>query len=198
MSRAKKAPNRKVTPRTTVLRSENHRPRTGVESNSRAGRSQPAAPEQDSLNRPYVQRSNESKSLTRKALSPRQGSKSAVSSRSAGNVLEPAPSRSEGAPRAPQDGRYVYGVISSRSSMHFGKSGIGGGSEDVYTVHYSDIAAVVSRTPVFIFDPTRDNCLAHEHVIESVMKNHTIIPMAFGVVFRTDDDIREVLKSIYA
>ncbi len=58
-------------------------------------------------------------------------------------------------------------------------------------------AAMVSRTPVFIFDPTRENALAHEHVIETVMKTHTIIPMSFGTVFRTDDDIREVLRSIY-
>jgi hypothetical protein len=35
-------------------------------------------------------------------------------------------------------------------------------------------------------------------VIETVMKNYTIIPMSFGTVFRTDDDIREVLKSIYS
>src|SRR5205823_10751170 len=79
-----------------------------------------------------------------------------------------------------------------------GKSSIGGVNEDVYTSHYGDIAAVVSKTPVFIFDPTRENALAHEHVIESVMKNYTIIPMSFGTVFRTDDDIREVLKSIYS
>jgi len=57
---------------------------------------------------------------------------------------------------------------------------------------------VISKTNVFIFDPTRENALAHEHVIELVMKTHTIIPMSFGTVFRTDDDIREVLKSIYA
>jgi hypothetical protein len=29
------------------------------------------------------------------------------------------------------------------------------------------------------------------------MKQHTVIPMSFGTVFRTDDDIKEVLKSIY-
>ncbi len=69
--------------------------------------------------------------------------------------------------------------------------------EMVYVVTHGDIAAVVSRTPVFIFDPTRENALAHEHVIETVMKTHTIIPMSFGTVFRTDDDIREVLRSIY-
>jgi len=67
----------------------------------------------------------------------------------------------------------------------------------VYTVHHGDIAGIVSKSPVFIFDPTRENALAHEHVIETVMKGQTIIPMSFGTVFRTDDDIREVLKSIY-
>ena len=69
--------------------------------------------------------------------------------------------------------------------------------EMVYAVTHGDISAVVSRTAVFIFDPTRENALAHEHVIETVMKTHTIIPMSFGTVFRTDDDIREVLRSIY-
>ena len=51
---------------------------------------------------------------------------------------------------------------------------------------------------MFIFDPTRENALAHEHVIETVMRARTIIPMSFGTVFRTDEDIREVLRSIYA
>src|SRR5438045_3079663 len=96
------------------------------------------------------------------------------------------------------NGRYVYGIIEAGERIPFGRMGIGGKGEAVYTVNYQDIAAVVSKTSVFIFDPTRENALAHEHVIETVMKTHTIIPMSFGTVFRTDDDIREVLKSIYA
>ncbi|HTM38644.1 MAG TPA: GvpL/GvpF family gas vesicle protein [Terriglobales bacterium] len=106
-------------------------------------------------------------------------------------------------PGAPQQaapgegGRYVYGIVQSKDPVSFGKSGIGGSGEMVYTVNYQDIAAVVSNTSVYIFDPTRENALAHEHVIETVMKNYTIIPMSFGTVFRTDDDIREVLKSIF-
>jgi hypothetical protein len=99
---------------------------------------------------------------------------------------------------AGESGRYVYGIVPSKDHMTFGKIGIGGTGEMVYTVHYLDIAAVVSRTAVAIFDPTRENALAHEHVIETVMKNYTIIPMSFGTVFRTDNDIREVLKSIYS
>ncbi len=87
--------------------------------------------------------------------------------------------------------------METKEHLNFGKIGIGGAGEPVYTVNHQDIAAVVSKTPVAIFDPTRENALAHEHVIETVMKNHTIIPMSFGTVFRTDDDIRQVLKSIY-
>ncbi|MCU1284289.1 MAG: Gas vesicle synthesis GvpLGvpF [Acidobacteriales bacterium] len=95
------------------------------------------------------------------------------------------------------EGRYVYGIIQANQPATFGKTGIGGSGESVYTVHHGDVAAVVSKTSVFIFDPTRENALAHEHVIETVMKTNTIIPMSFGTVFRTDQDIKEVLKSIY-
>src|SRR6266536_3300619 len=109
--------------------------------------------------------------------------------------MEQAPSEAQLAPG--EGGRYVYGIVQAKDPITFGKSGIGGSGEMVYTVNYQDIAAVVSNTSVYIFDPTRENALAHEHVIETVMKNHTIIPMSFGTVFRTGDDIREVLKSIY-
>jgi hypothetical protein len=97
-----------------------------------------------------------------------------------------------------EGGRYVYGIVETKEHLNFGKIGIGGVGEAVYGVNYQDIAAVVSKTAVAIFDPTRENALAHEHVIETVMKNYTIIPMSFGTVFRTDDDIRQVLKSIYS
>src|SRR5215510_287679 len=88
-------------------------------------------------------------------------------------------------PASGEGGRYVYGIIEAKDGLAFGKMGIGGQGEMVYTVHHGDIASVVSKTNVFIFDPTREDALAHEHVIESVMKSHTIIPMAFGTVFRT-------------
>src|SRR5262249_31345452 len=45
-----------------------------------------------------------------------------------------------------------------------------------------------------IYDPTRENALAHETVNETVMKEFTVIPMSFGTVFRTEDDVTEFLK----
>jgi len=137
-------------------------------------------------------------SKKKQAREPRQVTTKAAStpSRPPAPALVPVPVPTPSA--RPSEGRYVYGVIEVKDSTSFGRIGIGGGGDLVYTVHHNDIAAVVSKTALFIFDPTRENALAHEHVIETVMKTHTIIPMSFGTIFRTDDDIREVLRSIYS
>ena len=64
-------------------------------------------------------------------------------------------------------------------------------------MNYRDIAAVESDTPIEVYDPTRENILAHERVNETVMRKHTVIPMSFGTVFKTRDDIVELLRSAY-
>jgi hypothetical protein len=94
-------------------------------------------------------------------------------------------------------GRYVYCVIKSERPLRFGLLGIGPEPAEVHTVHYRDIAAIVSNTPMVVQDPTRDNVLAHQRVNETVMQQHTVIPMSFGTVFKTDDDIMELLRSAY-
>jgi hypothetical protein len=97
----------------------------------------------------------------------------------------------------PNEGKYVYCVIKSERPLNFGMLGIGPEPAEVHTVHYRDIAAIVSNTPMVVQDPTRDNVLAHQRVNETVMKQHTVIPMSFGTVFKTDDDIMELLRSAY-
>src|SRR5687768_6074275 len=95
------------------------------------------------------------------------------------------------------EGKYVYCIIKSAEERDFGPIGIGEGGNPVYTVHHKDLAAVVSDTPIRIYDPTRENVLAHELVNETVMREYTVIPMSFGTIFRTKDDIIELLKSTY-
>jgi hypothetical protein len=94
-------------------------------------------------------------------------------------------------------GKYVYCIIKSERALNFGPLGIGADPAEVQTVHFRDIAAVVSNTPMVVQDPTRDNVLAHQRVNETVMQQHTVIPMSFGTVFKTDDDIMELLRSAY-
>jgi hypothetical protein len=100
-------------------------------------------------------------------------------------------------PPAEETGKYVYCVIKASDERDFGPVGIGEGDPRVYTVHYQDLAAVVSDTPIRIYDPTRENVLAHELVNETVMREFTVIPMSFGTIFRTRSDIVELLRSTY-
>jgi hypothetical protein len=105
--------------------------------------------------------------------------------------------RRSDSPQSHDEGKYVYCIIKSEKPLTFGALGIGGESSHVLTVNYRNLAAVVSSTSLVVQDPTRDNVLAHQRVNETVMQQHTVIPMSFGTVFKTDDDIIELLKSAY-
>jgi len=94
-------------------------------------------------------------------------------------------------------GKYVYCVIQSADSLKFGAAGIGDNGTEIHTVHYRDLAAVVSDVPLGVLDSTRENVLAHERVNEIVMRDHTVIPMSFGTIFKTRDDIVQLLRSAY-
>jgi hypothetical protein len=105
-------------------------------------------------------------------------------------------------PEAPRtaggrSGKYVYCIIQTTEPRRFGPIGIGTDPAEVHTVSYQDIAAVVSDTPLEVYDPTRENVLAHERVNEAVMRDYTVIPMSFSTVFKTSEDIVELLRSAY-
>src|SRR5207247_1678762 len=89
----------------------------------------------------------------------------------------------------------VYGVIEAPDPLRFGPIGIGANPSDVYTVHFKTLAAVVSDAPLEVLDSTREHVLAHERVNETVMREHTVIPMSFGTIFKTREDIVELLRS---
>jgi hypothetical protein len=104
-----------------------------------------------------------------------------------------------GSPPAASDtrGKYVYCIVNANEALRFGAIGFGTPPGEVYTVPYDDIAAVVSDAPLEVLDATRDNVLAHERVNEAVMRSQTVIPMSFGTVFKTRDDIVELLRGAH-
>jgi hypothetical protein len=89
----------------------------------------------------------------------------------------------------------VYCIIEAADALRFGPIGIGVDPSEVYTVHYKRLAAVVSDAPLEVLDSTRENVLAHERVNDTVMREHTVIPMSFGTIFKTREDIVELLRS---
>ncbi|OGN80634.1 MAG: hypothetical protein A3H36_05920 [Chloroflexi bacterium RIFCSPLOWO2_02_FULL_71_16] len=96
------------------------------------------------------------------------------------------------------EGVYVYSIVESAEPRTFGRVGIGGRGDEVFTVHHRDLAAVVSKTPLVVYDPTRENALAHEHVNEVLIEaGFTPVPMSFGTLFKTEGDTSEFLKDTY-
>jgi Gas vesicle synthesis protein GvpL/GvpF len=92
-------------------------------------------------------------------------------------------------------GKYVYCIARAMEQTSYGPIGLGAEPADVYTIARGELAAVVSDAPLEVLDPTRDNVLAHQRVNETVMKQHTVLPMSFGTVFKTHDDVVELLRS---
>ena len=128
-----------------------------------------------------------------KAPEPSPG-KTPVSRTREGSGLVPFP---EPAKAPGKSGKYVYCIIQTTGPLRFGPIGIGSEPAEVHTVNYKDIAAVVSDTPLEVYDPTRENVLAHERVNEVVMRDYTVIPMSFSTVFKTSEDIVELLRTAY-
>ena len=102
------------------------------------------------------------------------------------------------AARGRSEGKYVYCIIRSDQPAAASARSASAPSRPRCTRSTTATSAPSSRTRrMVVQDPTRENVLAHQRVNETVMQKHTVIPMSFGTVFKTDDDIMELLRSAY-
>lgn len=88
----------------------------------------------------------------------------------------------------PNEGKYIYGIIRHAGDIEFGNIGMGKREDLVYGVHYNGICAVVSNSPVIIYEARRLNMITHEHVLEEIMKQFTVLPVRFSTISEHDDD----------
>jgi len=92
-----------------------------------------------------------------------------------------------------KNGHYIYGIIGSAQDRTFGPHGIGAGGE-VLTIGYNDLCMVVSGHPMTKFVVSRDHLIAHERIIEMVMKEFdSVLPVRFGTIASSADEIRNLL-----
>src|SRR5918911_906752 len=97
----------------------------------------------------------------------------------------------------PHTGTYIYCVARAQPFEKNGNSlfatpGIGG-HDKVRLVTYDDLAAVVSDAPRDGYDVTRENLLAHQRVITQAMTRSDVLPVAFGTVAESDQQVQERL-----
>lgn len=93
-----------------------------------------------------------------------------------------------------REGLYLYCIISSDKPQSFGLMGIGDRSDELYTVCFDDLAAVVSKSPMVTYSISRENTLAHERAIEGVMKEHAVLPVRFGTIAEDELKIKRILE----
>lgn len=96
-----------------------------------------------------------------------------------------------------QEGKYIYCIIGTKQDRDFGSIGIGGRGDKVSTIGADDLAMVISSHPLTKLVVNRENILAHEKVIEEVMKEYAVLPVRFCTIASSADEIRSLLFKRY-
>ena len=97
-----------------------------------------------------------------------------------------------------KEGKYIYCVIETKQERNFGPIGIGTRRGEVLTIGYDDLSMVVSNHPLAKIMANKENLLAHQKVIEEVMKEFdSVLPVRFGTIASSADEIRNLLDRRY-
>jgi len=99
-----------------------------------------------------------------------------------------------------EEGIYIYSIIKENKDRRFGSIGIN--NREVSLVHYKDISAVVSNTPIIKFDRLDKKELTrhvatHQKVNGEIMKDYDVVPMAFGIIAPSSDALLHILEKAY-
>ncbi len=91
------------------------------------------------------------------------------------------------------EGKYLYAIIKEHRSREFGRIGIGDRNDEVYTICHKDLSCIVSNSPLRKYPVNRENCQAHQKVLEKAMEEYTILPIRYGVIATDLDLVSEKL-----
>ncbi|MRX71229.1 gas vesicle protein GvpF [Bacillus lacus] len=95
-------------------------------------------------------------------------------------------------------GVYIFCGIQTDGQEEFGQLEIEGEVRKLYTIGYKDAAMVAADVPMKIYHPNKDNLLMHQNAVSQVMKkNKTVIPVSFGNVFGSKEDVAVLLENLY-
>jgi len=95
------------------------------------------------------------------------------------------------------EGKYLYCVINETQDRNFGPIGIGDRGNEVHTLCFRDLACIISSTPMTKYVISRENLLAHEKVLEEIMKDYTVLPVRFCTIATSAEEVRSLLMRKY-
>jgi len=71
------------------------------------------------------------------------------------------------------------------------------GNSDLYTTYYKDITAIVSNAPVKEYEPIEESVKEHREVALHILKDHSVLPVAFGMVFKNKKVLLNTMRRVY-
>lgn len=99
-------------------------------------------------------------------------------------------------------GTYIYCVVHAApfasDGSSFSAQAVGGPEHPIRLLRFDDLAAVVSDAPARRLDIKREHLLAHEAVTLEAMERSDVVPLSFGTIARSDQEVVEkLLKNPY-
>ncbi|MFZ3149070.1 MAG: GvpL/GvpF family gas vesicle protein [Methanothrix sp.] len=82
-------------------------------------------------------------------------------------------------------GKYVYCVIPYPSKERVSFGNLGFDAEEVYTLDYRDLSPVVSDVTYKDYAVDEHEVEVHRNVVDHVMREHSVIPVAYGMAFKS-------------
>jgi len=93
-------------------------------------------------------------------------------------------------------GEYLYCITSKKDApKELNMEGIE--NNKVRTLFYRDLAAVVSEAPLKEYEPNKENIANHKAVALNLLKDHTVLPVAFGIVFKKMGILTSTMGRVY-
>lgn len=93
-------------------------------------------------------------------------------------------------------GLYLYGIIQENQERRWDLTAISG-APVIYTVCHDGLSAIVSDGSGDIHETTQEDLLAHNQVLEQVMKTHVVLPLRLGTVARSEPEVRAFLHKAH-
>ncbi len=93
------------------------------------------------------------------------------------------------------NGKYLYCIMEGSQDVTFREAGLF--QKDAFTVAYKDISAIVSNVPLKEMQPDAESITHHQRVVEQSRTQGTILPARFGIMFKSEDGVKQMLAKSY-
>ena len=93
------------------------------------------------------------------------------------------------------NGKYLYGILDGNVELAFSSRGLF--NKRPYLIYYDAISAIVTDAPIRTYEADQQGLLSHNQVLEEVIKLYTVLPMRFGTIAHSEDEVKDLLQNAY-